>query len=309
VRLSGTTCTSSVNGLNALFADEYITPTLAGVSEPIVISATESLPAGSYVIPIIATGSGVSRTFEITVALNVPGFTLSVSAHTPSLGIDQSLNLTVSSVGLNGAIRPIGLSVKNAPPGLLWSFDDDTIEPGNSATLIITDTDLLASGTYPIGISGDDGLSTATTSITLTVSKPRFNLTATPSNLTVGAGKPVTSVFELDVIALDGWTTPITLTVDPGAVPALGTLGLRSNATTGAVSSTLVVTPGGATYLVAVTTANTPKFLYTLNIDAQGGGRQQTLEVTLAVREFKVYLPLVTRGKTQVAVTGLVHHQ
>src|SRR5512143_1168358 len=36
---------------------------------------------------------------------------------------------------------------------------------------------------------GDDGQITATTTITLTVSKPRFNVTATPSNLTVGAGQ------------------------------------------------------------------------------------------------------------------------
>jgi hypothetical protein len=296
VRLSGTTCTSSVNGLNALFTDEYITPTLAGVSEAIVISVTDLVPAGNYVVPIIATGSGLSRTFDLNVAVSVPAFTLEVDSPNASLGIAEAREVTVSSTGLNGATRPIGLSMKNAPVGLLWSMSNAVIDPGGSATLTITDTDLLASGLYPIEIRGDDGVLTATTTITLTVSKPRFTLTATPSNLTVGAGQLATTTFKLDLLALDGWTTPITLTIDSSAIPAPGTLGLRPNASTGALSNTLVVQPGSAAYLVAVTAPDMPRGLYTFSINAQGGGRQQTVEVTLAVREFKVYLPLVKRS-------------
>jgi hypothetical protein len=296
VRLNGATCTSSVNGLNALFADDYLTPTLAGVSESIVISATELVPAGNYVVPIIATGSGVSRTFNLNVAVSVPAFTLDVNSHVVLLGIAEAREMTVSSAGLNGATRLIGLSVKNAPVGLLWSLDQVSINPGESATLIITDTAVLASGLYPIEIRGDDGVLTATTTVTLTVSKPRFTLTATPSNLTVGAGKLATTTFKLDLLALDGWTTPITLTIDSSAIPAPGMLGLRPNASTDALSNTLMVQPGSTAYLVAVTAANTPHGLYTFSVDAQGGGRQQTLEVTLAVREFKVYLPLVRRS-------------
>jgi hypothetical protein len=296
VRLSNSACNSSITGLNALFADDFITPTLAGVTEQIVLSTTDTLPAGNYIIPIIATGSGVSRTLQITVAVQTSSFALNATPNNPSLGIDQSIGVPISSVGYNGAHRSINLSVKNAPLGLLWSLNDSAIMPGGNTMLRITDTALLASGTYPIGISGDDGLLTSTTTITLTVSKPRFNLTATPSTLSVIAGKPITAVFALNMIALDGWTTPITLTVNPSDVPALSTLGLRGNATAGVVSSTLVVTPGGAGYLVAVTTADTPQLLYALSIDAQGGGRQQTLEVALSVREFKVYLPLVMRA-------------
>jgi hypothetical protein len=171
--------------------------------------------------------------------------------------------------------------MKNAPAGLLWSLDQAPINPGDSATLDITDTGLLASGLYSIVLHGESGLSTATTTITLTVSKPRFTLTATPSNLTVAAGQTMTTAFELNVQALDGWTTPIMLTVDSSAMPAPGALGLRTNASLGALSNTLVVTPDSTAYLVAVTTPNTPRQLYTFSIDARGGGRQQTLEVTL----------------------------
>jgi hypothetical protein len=296
VRLSNSVCNSNITGLNALFADDFITPTLAGVTEQIVLSTTDTLPAGNYIIPIIATGSGVSRTLHITVAVQMPSFALNVTPNNPSLGIDQSIDVPIASVGYNGAHRSINLSIKNAPLGLLWSLNDNTIMPDGNTTLWITDTTLLASGIYPIGISGDDGLLTSTTTITLTVSKPRFNLTATPSALTVIAGKPITAVFALNMIALDGWATPITLTVDSSNAPLLGTLGLRSNATAGEVSNTFVVTPGGVAYLVAVTTADTPQLLYALSIDAQGGGRRQTLEVALAVREFKVYLPLAMRA-------------
>ena len=176
--------------------------------------------AGNYVVPIIATGSGLTRTVNLNVAENAPAFTLDVDSHTVALGMAEAREVMVSSTGLNGATRPIGLSVKNAPVGLLWAFDQIAINPGDSTTFVITDTDLLASGQYPIVNHGDDGLITTTTTITLTVSKPRFTVTAMPSSLTVGAGKPVTTVFALSVQALDGWTTPITLTVDASAMPA-----------------------------------------------------------------------------------------
>ena len=66
------------------------------------------------------------------------------------------------------------------------------------------------------------------------------------------------------------------------------------------MASTLVVAPNERVYLVAVTTATTPLGVRLLSIDAQGGGRQQTLDVFLsintAVSTKKVmYLPIVRR--------------
>ncbi|MBP7690054.1 MAG: hypothetical protein KA765_19215 [Thermoflexales bacterium] len=66
------------------------------------------------------------------------------------------------------------------------------------------------------------------------------------------------------------------------------------------MASTLVVAPNERVYLVAVTTANTPLGVRLLSIDAQGGGRQQTLDVFLSIyaaisTKRSVYLPIVRR--------------
>jgi CSLREA domain-containing protein len=108
----------------------------------------------------------------------------SVSADTINFSGDFSISLNyitstdlpaimVSSIGHNGATRPIGLGVENAPAGLLWSLSRDTILPGGNATLIITATELLGSGVYPINLTGYDGIHSASTVITLTVTKSR----------------------------------------------------------------------------------------------------------------------------------------
>ncbi|HZY43362.1 MAG TPA: hypothetical protein VFF70_01320 [Anaerolineae bacterium] len=113
------------------------------------------------------------------------------------------------------------------------------------------------------------------------------------------SGQPSKTVFTLDMVAYDGWTTPVTLTFDPANAQVLGIVGLTRKPATETTVSTLIVAPAEQVYLVAVTTADTPLGMYLLYIDAQGGGKQQSLDLRLSVGSgpisFTVYLPLVMK--------------
>jgi hypothetical protein len=294
VHLNGAPCDLSVGGLTALFTQEVVTPTLAGAAVPVVISTTEKLAAGTYVVPIIASGNGLSHTLEVAVMLQTQSIAVT-ALPAATLGQDQVLDLPVATAGHNGASAPIGLRVDNIPAGLLWSLDRNTLLPGENAALTITDTVLLNSGVYTLDIIGDDGLHTSTAHVSLTVSKPRFALTTPSTEEVVSFGSAGTTIFELDVTPLDGWTAPVTLVFDPGSAPALGVVGLTRDPASGLVASTLAVTPTGRVYLMVSTRKDTPLGHYTLIVEAGAGGRQQTLELTLTVKRF-LYLPLIMRS-------------
>jgi CSLREA domain-containing protein len=302
---------SGTNGLSVLFSADYVTPTIAGATMPTIISASVGLAAGNYVIPITAIGSGVSTTINITVALQVPNFALNASPGALQMNANQSRAIVISGIGFNGDDHPIGLKL-DAPAGLLYKFDNSSIVPGGNTTLRITDTQDLASGVYPIVIGGEDDRFTATVQIMLTVSEPRFNLSTLQPQQSIRYGQSITTVFALDMTALDGWNTPVTLAFDPNSAQMFNIVGLTRHPATETVVSTLSgVLPNERVYLVAVSTAQTPQNTYLLSVDAQGGGKQQTLEVLLTVEkiEFKIYLPLVLKAKVGTLSPEIALHQ
>jgi hypothetical protein len=215
-----------------------------------------------------------------------------------TLGKDQVLDLPITTAGINGASDPIGLSVDNMPVGLLWSLAQETVLPGNSASLIITDTELLASGTYTVNISGHDDLHTTSVPMVLTVSKPRFQIVPTAIEQVIGVGTVTTVTYALDVVPYDGWATPVTLAIDPNSVPALGAIGLARNPATDPLLSAVTINPNERAYLVVVTQAEMPAASYLISVEAVGGNQQQALEMVLTVQtpqQFDVYLPLIVR--------------
>ncbi len=296
VHLSSSACDSSLTGFSAGFAAAIVTPTLAGVNVQVEISAMETVPAGNYVVPIIAQSDGLSHTLEVAITIKTQDIAVTAPAAV-TLGRDQVLDLPITTAGANGASTPIGLHVDNAPVGLLWSLDQDTVLPGGSASLIITDTELLASGTYTVAVSGDDGLHRSTAYMLLTVSKPRFQLVPVTVEQVIEAGDVTIVTFALDIVPYDGWTAPVTLAVDPTSVPALGSIGLASNPATDPLVSSVTISPTERVYLVAVTQADMPSASLS---DRCGGCRRKSAanigsaldcSVTTAVRSVSAAAP------------------
>ena len=126
-----------------------------------VISAAKTTPGGVYQAPILATGGGVTQTLSFRLTILQPGFTLAATPSTPVIGADQSRSIAVAATGTNGMADPIDLSLDGVPAGLLYSFDRNSVLPGGSATLVLTDTSLLADGQYALGLVGTAGLQSA----------------------------------------------------------------------------------------------------------------------------------------------------
>jgi hypothetical protein len=123
-----------------------------------------------------------------------------------------------------------------------------------------------------------------------------FILTATPGSQTVFQGAPV--AYTLSVSPTGGFSDTVTLTV--GGLPASTSFGWSANP---------IVSPDGtqvvSSMLNVSTTASTPAGSYPLVVTGTSGDLVHAVPVTLTVRSFSVYLPVILRQKQPVPYNTL----
>ena len=283
------------SGLNVTFLQGAVTPTTVGTQVQLVISAAKTTPGGVYQVPIVATGGGVTETLNFNLTILQPGFTLAATPAAPVIGGGQSRSIAVAATGTYGMADPINLSLEGVPPGLLYSFDRNSVLPGGAATLVLTDSSLLADGHYVLNLVGTAGLQSVRTPLTLTVDKPGFDLEAGGSRLRVQVGH--TGALP---VRLTGrrWTAPVTLSLAADTLPPAMNIGFALAPGAEPAKTISTVTPA-LIYLVANTTAETPAGLYELTIIAQSGNEQRRFQVLVNVTSEPVilrqYLPAIRR--------------
>ncbi|MFC7245636.1 putative Ig domain-containing protein [Catellatospora aurea] len=124
----------------------------------------------------------------------------------------------------------ITLSASGLPSGATASFAPGSIDVGGSSTLSVATTAGTPAGTYAITVTGNDGTSSAQTTLTLTVQgggTPGILTITNPGVQTSYVGRPVSLP-----IAASGGTTPYRFTAT--GLPS----GLSINQSTGVVSGT-----------------------------------------------------------------------
>jgi len=300
-----------VDGIGMSLDPRVVTPTVAGVPVTVLISTTHSLPGGEYAVPIIAHGGGVTHTAELRVHVWEPRFTLASPTNVATVSWGQAAGITISATGIHGEGDAIYLDLKGVPPGLGWAFGNgEKVAPGSSVTLTLTDTHMLGHGEYPLQIVGEDGENTEVFSLTLQVLEPGFEVAAATPRVRVEAGQ--VAVFPLDISAENGWSAPMTLTLDAQTIPARTLVGFleQSPAAFGGeaeqtVQVQAIVTPPARVFLAVVTQPDTPAGLYLIRAlgegVGQGGGNtlQRSVQVGLEVYEkprlYLIYLPLTSR--------------
>ena len=87
----------------------------------------------------------------------------------------------------------------------------NTILASNTSSLSITTLATTPLGSYPLTITGTDGVLTHTTSVTLVITAPDFSLTASPASQTVVVGS--TANYTATVAALNGYTGTVSFSV------------------------------------------------------------------------------------------------
>jgi hypothetical protein len=278
------------DGLTILPPARPVTPTTGGISVPVTISTTRGLAGGDYTVPLQAQGGGVTRTASLNLHILQPGFDLALAPAAQALGRGQSVQVAVSTTAIWGDDRLVTLQLGNAPAGLQWRWSDSTLAPSESATLALTDTVLLDAGAYQLLVSGSNGTQTVERTLSLSVQKAAFAVTASPAPFIMQPAQM--RLMRLDVQGLAGWTGPVTLTLDAATVPAEAAIGFATGG--GVAGQVVVAAPGQATLRVAATPA-LPNQTYRVRVTAVSGGYQQIfwLELNVQPAASTIYLPMI----------------
>lgn len=199
--------------------------------------------AGSYAGTISLLSGGETNNFDVTIAVNPPTGTLSItSATSASATVGMAFNYQVQSSVVVGAPRT-SFNLAALPPGLL----------GNSATGAISGTPT-AVGIYPVELSANNLNGPGPVSI--------LTITVAPSSAApvisgaASATVPVNGVFNYSIVASNS----------PTSYAAVGLpFGLSLNPATGTISGTPTV-PGGSVVGLTATNAAGTSAVFNLTI-------------------------------------------
>jgi uncharacterized membrane protein len=270
--------TLAVGGLPTGVTGTFTSSTVAAPGSGTItlkFTASTAVVAGTYNAYVGATSAGITKyaSFTLTV-LPPPVFTLteSTTAVTVSPGSRTSVSLTTAA---NSTFTSaVALSVDGVPAGMSYSFSPSSIAaPGSgSSTLTLTAGASVVPYVYSVRIyAAGQSISHY---VTLSVNVPGFTLTQSASSVIVsqGGSGSVTATSTL----LAGFNSSVNFSVS----------GLPSGVTVGYSQGNIAAPGAGKCILTLHAAANTVPGVYSLTINAMGGGVTKSVPLTLDVPSF-----------------------
>ena len=266
-------------GLAMTFDPDVVQPTTAGVPVTVTLSTSQYLPGGIYTATVKAVGGGETRTLELQPTVVAPYFELTTTPGTQvEITEGGSISLTVGATHYEGHNENIWIDVQNLPL-VDWSLDTNIISGTSEATLWFTDTVLAQHGTYTFTLAAEDGRTTDTVTRTLFINKPSYNLTAAQETITTTGGLAETTPVSITLSSEGGWTSPVTLMVEPRMAPLFGRVGFGDS-----FAAFTIVTPPDEITLQIQTGPETPLGMYIIPVIAESDGRQEQINFILEVQ-------------------------
>ncbi|HEX3587048.1 MAG TPA: protease pro-enzyme activation domain-containing protein [Candidatus Angelobacter sp.] len=204
-----------------------------------------------------------------------PDFSLAATPASQSVNQGSTATYTVTESVFDNYANTVTFSVSGLPAGASPTFAPPTLSGAGTSSLAISTTATTPLGSYPLTITGTDGVLTHTASVTLVITTPDFSLTATPAVQTVVVGN--TANYTATVTALNGYAGTVNLSVS--GLPAGASPLFTPPSVTGSGSSGLAIT---------TTAGTTPSGSYPLVITATDGVLTHTANVTLVVSDFVI---------------------
>jgi pseudomonalisin len=204
-----------------------------------------------------------------------PDFSLSAAPASRSVNQGSTATYTVTESIFDNYSNTVTFSVSGLPAGATSTFAPPTLSGAGTSTLSISTLATTPLGSYPLTITGTDGVLTHTASVTLVVTAPDFSLAAAPSVQTVVVGS--TANYTATVAALNGYTGTVSFSVS--GLPAGASPVFTPPSVTGSGSSGLAIT---------TTVGATPTGSYPLVITGTDGVLTHTANVTLVVTNFSI---------------------
>ncbi|MEO7803026.1 MAG: S8 family serine peptidase [Actinomycetota bacterium] len=168
-------------------------------SATMTVSTSASTPRGTYTITVSGTNSTLTRMTAVSLAVEGPDFSLSVSPPSKTVSPGESGNYSIAVGRVGGHSSDVSLSVTGVPASTTAAFSPDLVT-GSSSSLTVTTTRATAVGTYQLTITGSSGALTHTANATLIVA---LVPPGTPQNLIATAG-PANGQITLN------WSAPTT---------------------------------------------------------------------------------------------------
>ena len=126
-----------------------------------------------------------NNNFEITAATSDYTQTAALTDVDACVGEDAVFTIDIGEIG--GYTDPVTLSVSGLPTGATAIFSVNPVTPVGSSDLTISNTGSVASGTYPLVVSGNSTSGTKTTNLNLTIENVDVSVTANGASLTANA--------------------------------------------------------------------------------------------------------------------------
>jgi subtilase family serine protease len=199
---------------------------------------------------------------------SAPNFIVLPSPNTMFVAPGSSATSTITITPVNGFSGSVTLSASGLPKGVTAAFSTN---PATShSTLTLTASSKAATGTATVTIIGTSGNLTNSIPLSLTVAKPSFSLTASPSTVILEPGSSGTSA--ITITPANAFSGNVTLAVSK--LPAGVTAAFSPNPAT----STSVLT------LTAASTANLKTT--TVTIAGTSGSLSATTKITVTPGNF-----------------------
>jgi proteasome lid subunit RPN8/RPN11 len=214
-----------------------------------------------------------------TTTIVIGDFEIDAPSNQLTVYVGQSKTTTITVKSINDFNSPVSLQAPNRPSVVASvSFSPTQVTPPKggqaTSTMTVTIVSSASTGEYQLTIQGSYGQ--VTRSMTITVLVSGFDISATPSSVTVQKGKTATYTVTLDI--KKGFTDTVSF-----AVTGLPSTGIDQ--TNILVSNKKIATQGTTTLTVEIVTlSNVPAGTYSLNIVATGGGITQQETVTLIIQ-------------------------
>ena len=204
-----------------------------------------------------------------------PDFSLAATPASQSVNQGSTATYTVTESVFDNYSNTVTFSVSGLPAGASSTFTPPALSGAGTSSLSITTLATTPLGSYPLTITGTDGVLTHTASVTLVVTTPDFSLAATPASQTVVVGN--TANYSATVTALNGYAGTVSFSVS--GLPAGASPTFTPPSVTGSGTSGLAIT---------TTAGTTPSGSYPLVITATDGVLTHSASVTLVVANFTV---------------------
>jgi len=240
----------------------------------LAISTSTGTPPQAYPFTVIGSAFGLIRQTNgvLVVTTQAPAFDYSVaitpSTLTAELGKTASYMVIVSLV--SGTGQPVALNLAGLPADIKYSFSMMSGTPPYSSTLTLDLSSATSAGTYNMIVTGSGAGQAKTASATLITEKTAdFLISVAPADRRIRQGESTS--LSVIVNNLGQFNDIVTLTMSglpSGASPSF-------NPASGKPPFTAALTIS--------TTQSIPVGTYTARIDASGGGKSHSAEVTIIV--------------------------